>query len=217
MSKHPAPHPDAAHDDDASLPRSTDPASAPWAVPDTPTTALRHQDQATGPGPGGEDGRQGQDRPARQTGVAALVPTPSGRAVTCPECGAVATVTVNRREAHDFCAHCDFPLFWTPSQVVLGDEDLQAQAALRRLPGTAGRTTVGSLACPHCFEANPVSGVLCVRCGGDLHPVAAAPAPPLPAPEPVPDTKRHAALWWWLLGGATLVLLALVVWALARG
>ncbi|WP_139983213.1 hypothetical protein [Nocardioides litoris] len=139
----------------------------------------------------------------------------TGREVTCPECGTVARVAVNRRESHDFCATCDFPLFWTPDQVVRGDEEGAGAAALRRLPGTAGRTTVGSLPCPHCSEVNPVSGVLCLRCGGDLHPVAppppvvVAPTPP-PAPEPQPEPTR-TPVWWWVLGGVTLLLLVVVL------
>lgn len=148
-----------------------------------------------------------------------LVPMTTGRSVSCPECGAVATITVNRRESHDFCAACDFPLFWTPNQVVIGDADLQAHAALRRLPGTAGRTTVGNLSCPHCAEANPLSGVLCLRCSGDLRPVAAVPVAP-PEPEPVPEPVAEPtgiSSWWWVLGGATLALLIVVVVSLVRG
>ncbi|MEO9325428.1 hypothetical protein ABFT23_18190 [Nocardioides sp. C4-1] len=151
----------------------------------------------------------------------ALPISQSGREVVCPECGTVARVTVNRRESLDFCSTCDFPLFWTPSQVVLGDVDLQAQAALRRLPGTAGRSTVGSLACPHCAEANPVSGVLCLRCGGDLHPVLAAP-PPAPAPEPAPALPEPEPepegfpAWWLYVGVATIALVVLVAVVLIR-
>ncbi|WP_137295303.1 hypothetical protein [Nocardioides dongxiaopingii] len=142
-----------------------------------------------------------------------------GRSVTCPECGAVAEITVNRRESHDFCPRCDFPLFWTPAQLVLSDADSATQA-LRRLPGTGGRVTVGSVACPHCEEANPITGSLCLRCGGDLHPVAPPPAPApvvVAPPPPVADPERSIPLWWWVLGTITLFLLVAVVVVLLQG
>src|SRR4051794_15838214 len=104
----------------------------------------------------------------------------SGVAVTCPECGTRASVALTRRESTDFCTRCDFPLFWTPQTIQIGDR-ATAQESLRRLPGTAGKVTVASTACPHCGEANPLIAETCARCG---LPMVLAPAPP-PAPEPI--------------------------------
>lgn len=143
------------------------------------------------------------------------------REVTCPECGTVATIAVNRREAEDFCRRCDFPLFWTPAAIVLDTSSGPSSEALRRLPGTAGRVTVGRLACPHCAEMNPVTETHCLRCQGDLHPpIPPAPQapvalPPPPAPEPEPVTKTP----WWVWAGIALtvaVFVALVVYLIAR-
>lgn len=137
------------------------------------------------------------------------------REVVCPECGTVATITVNRREAEDFCRRCDFPLFWTPAAIVLDTSTGPNSDALRRLPGTAGRVTVGKLACPHCAEVNPVTSTHCLRCQGDLHPVVppapAAPValPPPPAPEPEPEPARTP--WWVWAGIALTVLLAIAL------
>jgi hypothetical protein len=139
--------------------------------------------------------------------------------VTCPECGTRADVTVTRRDAVDFCNRCDFPLFWTPSTIQLGDRET-AEATLRRLPGTAGRVTVASVPCPHCDEANLLTATTCGRCGRPMvleeapAPVVVAPPPPPPAPAPEPRS-----LWWlWLLLGLSGVLLAaLVVWFVVEG
>ena len=148
------------------------------------------------------------------------VPTPGSAVperVTCPECGTVATVALTRREATDFCVQCDYPLFWTPSKVVL-DSGTTADDSLRRLPGTAGRVMVGSVPCPHCAEGNLLTAQTCVRCGGLMNPpepetvlIAPPPPPPPPAPEPPPRTP----LWVWLVAGTTvLLLLALSVYVL---
>ena len=132
--------------------------------------------------------------------------------VTCPECGTVAVVALTRRESEDFCRTCDFPLFWTPSKIVL-DAGTTAGDSLRRLPGTSGRVTVGSIECPTCAEGNVVTAEVCLRCGGPmvLPPapvVVAAPPPPPPAPEPAPE---RTPLWVWILGGSTLLLLLALV------
>src|SRR5262245_26909484 len=42
--------------------------------------------------------------------------------VTCPECGTVGVVALTRRDATDFCRNCDYPLFWTPAQILLGSD-----------------------------------------------------------------------------------------------
>ncbi|WP_167736585.1 hypothetical protein [Nocardioides sp. 1609] len=183
-----------------------------------------------GEGLGGPVKPAAPEPPATQTQGLPVVPVVAegyeqsthavGRSVTCPECGAVAEITVNRRESHDFCPRCDFPLFWTPAQLVLSDAESATQA-LRRLPGTGGRVTVGSLACPHCAEANPITGSLCLRCGGDLHPVAPPPAPaPAPVvvapPPPAAEPERSIPLWWWVLGTITVFLLVAVVVVLVQ-
>jgi hypothetical protein len=137
--------------------------------------------------------------------------------VTCPECGTPGTIVVSRRDAADFCATCDFPLFWTPSRVLLDRASLSDES-LRRLPGTVGRVAIASFPCPHCSEPNAVSAIDCIRCGRPLHPVRmrmpepvyVAPPPPVyEEPEPEPSTP-----WWvWLLfylalaGGVVLVIL----------
>jgi len=132
-------------------------------------------------------------------------PPPDRENVTCPECGAPAVVTVNRRQAEDFCRHCDYPLFWTPSLVVLDSGGL-GQDSLRRLPGTTGRAMTASISCPHCAEPNPLTAVNCVRCGQPMHVQAPPPAPvpvyapPPPAPAPAPPEK-HVPWWVWLLVG----------------
>jgi hypothetical protein len=137
--------------------------------------------------------------------------------VTCPECGTTAEVALARRQASDFCRRCDFPLFWTPQTIQLGDRDTD-EATLRRLPGTAGRVTVASVACPHCDEANPLSATLCGRCGLPMV-VAPPPAPPEPvivspppAPPPEPEPEPRTSWWPWVAGVATLTLAVLLAW-----
>ena len=121
--------------------------------------------------------------------------------ITCPECGEIASVEPGRRRSEDFCRRCDFPLFWARSAVVVpfGEE---TGASLRRLPGTVGRAATAALACPHCGEPNGPAALICVRCGGDMHPVAPPPpvvlAPPPPAPEPEPEPITPFP-WWWVL------------------
>jgi hypothetical protein len=142
-------------------------------------------------------------------------------AVVCPECGTPASATLNRRDAQDFCVKCDFPLFWTPTEVIRDGVDGGGES-LRRLPGTAGRVTVASVPCPTCAEANPLGAETCLRCGGPMV-LVAAPEPvrapePAPLPPPVPEPVEAGIGWyWWLVGGATLIaLIALVVVVLAR-
>lgn len=141
--------------------------------------------------------------------------------VVCPECGTPAPATLNRRDARDFCAKCDFPLFWTPAEVIRDGAEGGGES-LRRLPGTAGRATVASVPCPTCAEANPIAAETCLRCGGPMV-LVTAPEPvyvPAPAPAPVPEpepVQTGIGWYWWLVGGATLVaLIALVVVVLVR-
>jgi hypothetical protein len=140
------------------------------------------------------------------TAVAVSASPATSELITCPECGTTATVTLNRREAADFCRNCDYPLFWTPT-VVLRSYSGTAEDSLRRLPGTVGRATVASLSCPHCAELNSVSATVCVRCGGLLHPVKEPPPPPEPVyvpppPPPVYVEPERGIPWWvWLITG----------------
>jgi hypothetical protein len=149
-------------------------------------------------------------------------PPAATETITCPECGTIATVTLNRRDSSDFCRNCDYPLFWTPSRVLRDRSADSGDQALRRLPGTVGRATLASLVCPHCAEPNAVSAVTCVRCLQLLHPVAVLPAVPEPvvyvpppAPIPEPDPEPGVAWWVWALIGAallaTVVLVILIV------
>ena len=57
--------------------------------------------------------------------VAAAQPPAATETITCPECGTIATVTLNRRDSSDFCRNCDYPLFWTPSRVLTDANALQ--------------------------------------------------------------------------------------------
>ncbi|WP_372728642.1 hypothetical protein [Nocardioides sp.] len=158
--------------------------------------------------PGPDDDTSGAPTPTTATPVNEAASQPER--VVCPECGAVAMVSLNRRQSADFCARCDYPLFWTPTEIVRGEGDLD-DMALRRLPGTVGRVSVASAACPHCAEANQISAEVCVRCGGPMtvEPTVAAPvvAPP-PAPEE-PAVLAPMPAWMWATIG---LVLALLVW-----
>ncbi len=176
-------------------------------------------DDASATAPGSESGLELADATTQLTAPLA-VPAPAAvppEQVTCPECGTVSVVALTRRESTDFCPQCDYPLFWTPSKVVLDSASTSAES-LRRLPGTAGRVTVGSLPCPHCAEGNLITAEICVRCGGlmdppEPEPVVVAAPPPAPEPEPAPRTP----LWVWVLGGATLLVLIALVSYLVLG
>jgi hypothetical protein len=141
----------------------------------------------------------------------------TGEVITCPECGTIAEVQLNRRQAEDFCRTCDYPLFWVPSEVVLGDGSQSAEQALRRLPGTAGRAAAVARPCPHCAEPNVVSAVTCIRCGRPMvlppppPPVVVAPPPPPPPPaEPEPEPEPRS-LWWLWAALAVIGLILLVI------
>ncbi|HEY3737415.1 MAG TPA: hypothetical protein VGL26_08210 [Jatrophihabitans sp.] len=131
--------------------------------------------------------------------------------VTCPECGTTAMITLNRREAKDFCRNCDFPLFWTPSAIQREADGAAAAETLRRLPGTAGRATVASVQCPHCAEPNAITALVCIRCGLSMV-LQAAPPPlePIYAPPPVPvvvEEPNKPVPWWvWALIAAGFVI-----------
>lgn len=126
--------------------------------------------------------------------------------LACPECGTEAVVSLNRRDAVDFCAQCDFPLFWTPTEIRFGDDRRTAEDSLRRLPGTAGRVTVGSVPCPHCQEANGLAAVTCIRCGLPMVVAAAPPPPPAPVPLAAPAEPEPTRTPWWVWLAALLTL-----------
>jgi hypothetical protein len=134
---------------------------------------------------------------------------PGGHPVSipCPDCGAIGSVDPTRRDATDFCPHCDFPLFWAKDRIPIGEPADAGDDSLRRLPGALGRVVIASVPCPHCNELNLPSAAYCARCGLSMQPVPAPPPPPPPPaprpapapppPVPVPDRER---LWiWWVL------------------
>jgi len=130
--------------------------------------------------------------------------------VTCPECGWVQTIAPSRRDARDFCARCDFPLFWTPDALARGAAFDVGDASLRRLPGTVGRVAIASRPCPHCSEPNALSAEVCIRCHKPMTVVPEAPPPPpvyeVP-PEPPIVVGGVSVPWWpWVV-----LLLALAV------
>lgn len=147
-----------------------------------------------------------------------VMPPSASETVTCPECGTVAQVTLNRRESVDFCRTCDYPLFWTPSKVVRDGSDSTDQS-LRRLPGQAGRATIASMPCPFCYEPNALNAETCIRCGKSMHPVEAPPPPQpvyvAPPPAPVIEAPKQKVAWWvWALlaaGGAALIVLVVLI------
>jgi hypothetical protein len=134
-----------------------------------------------------------------------IVPDGHPVAISCPECGAPSTVDPTRRDAGDFCAHCDFPLFWAKDRIPIGEPSDAGEDALRRLPGALGRVVIASVPCPHCSELNLPSAACCIRCGLSMQLVPAPPPPPapvvLPAPAPPPPPEPEPErLWiWWVL------------------
>src|SRR5690606_25394702 len=115
---------------------------------------------------------------------------------------------------------CDYPLFWARSTLVTaGGGGTDADTGLRRLPGTAGRTTVATRTCWACQEPNLLAAAVCVRCGSDLAGPPTVPPPP-PEPEPVVAVVEEVIVarpspWPWILLAvlfvAGLVVLALVL------
>lgn len=131
--------------------------------------------------------------------------------VECPSCGTTGRVDYARRDAQDFCAVCDFPLFWSRDRVPVADDGPGDGSALRRLPGTAGRAALASLLCPSCTEPNPPSGEFCVRCGSPLRPVA-EPAPIWePEPQLEPEAVPEPAFRWWPYVAASVAALVVLV------
>lgn len=107
------------------------------------------------------------------------------RTLECPGCGLVREVDRFQRTAGEFCARCDYPLFFAPAattrRTIGADERSDVERALRRLPGDRHRLLTES--CPACGERNPAGNVTCLRCGALLHPPAVPPE--LAAADPV--------------------------------
>ncbi len=191
--------------------RAPDPLSDPLPEPlpepvdETPTTQLPATDTSSA--------LTSAPRTEPPPSAASVPITQRRESITCPECGTVSNVQLTRRESGDFCAKCDFPLFWTPATIQLG-EGATDGATLRRLPGTGGKQTVASTPCPHCREANSITANTCVRC--HLPMVVAAPPPPAPVyvapPPPMPAPKKTPWLLIAFLGVTAVVFVALVVW-----
>jgi len=118
--------------------------------------------------------------------------------IACPECGQVTNLPAIRRAADEFCRHCDYPLFWAPTAVPLAVSTDTHDAMLRRLPGVAGRMSIGTEVCPECGELNPMGTVYCIRCTAPLHPVAEPEPLPEPPPPPPPPPEPEKRSWWWL-------------------
>ncbi len=137
--------------------------------------------------------------------------------IVCPECGRTSHLVAIRRSAEEFCAHCDFPLFWAPSNIPAMVPGTSSEASRRRLPGAGGRLKVGSRDCWSCGELNSIADTHCHRCGVDLDPVEEeveeVVIPDLPPP-PVPEIDQPP--WWrWLILGAGMAAVIGIVAALA--
>lgn len=153
--------------------------------------------------------------PGVEPGAAALPGEDVPELVACPGCGRSSWIHTRRRSSEDFCPDCDYPLFWARGRVLRADGDSDG-ASVRRLPGTAGRTTVATRPCPSCSELNPLGNITCLRCGSLMDPIVevAAPEPePMPVavavaePEPSPGFP-----WWWALGISAAC--AVILWVL---
>jgi hypothetical protein len=64
--------------------------------------------------------------------------------IVCPECGQLSRFVAIRRAADEFCAHCDYPLFWAPTALPLVTGATASDATVRRLPGAGGRMMIGA-------------------------------------------------------------------------
>jgi hypothetical protein len=95
--------------------------------------------------------------------------------IVCPVCAQVNDLVAIRRHADEFCAVCDYPLFWAPTAVPRPIDD--PTVSLGRLPGVSGRGQLPSRECWECHELNPLWEVVCIRCGRELE-LPEPPAPP---------------------------------------
>ena len=186
----------------------------PVSDPSTATDPVAHE-------PAGPDGPEPTTEPTTEP-LPTVDPTaaaPMGIAVEpgvsrviCPSCGTVWQGNDLRPHAAWFCATCDFPLFWARAGGQSGDTS--TDDALARLPGTGGRSTLASLACPNCGELNPpVPTADCWRCGAPLttpEPVPPPPAPVVVVAAPIVEPPPRRPIWPWVV--ATCVLsVALIV------
>jgi hypothetical protein len=131
--------------------------------------------------------------------------------ITCPKCQRQTELVSIRRSSEEFCRHCDYPLFWVPSEVPATSRGVNSDTTLRRLPGAGGRHRVGSKVCPDCGELNPLGETYCLRCRAELDPkpvvapVMVVPPPPPPPPEPEPEPVPILTPWWWWASAALLI------------
>lgn len=119
--------------------------------------------------------------------------------VTCPGCGREVELDRFRRDAQEFCANCDFPLFFSDNVLVADSErDLWETpvAAIvqvrRRLPGAVGRDDLVGEACPVCAEPNLPDAVYCHRCGSSMRPAPQPEPEPEPVAPPPPEVSEPA-------------------------
>jgi hypothetical protein len=137
--------------------------------------------------------------------------------ITCPECGQLTELLAVRRDAGEFCSHCDFPLFWAASSIPAMAPGANSDTTLRRLPGAGGRRRIGSKICPECGELNAMGLIHCTRCTAELDPkpVVAIPTPPPlpPLPPVVVVTPEPGTRWDYYVLGALLA--AATIYAVA--
>lgn len=134
--------------------------------------------------------------------------------IVCPECGLVTTLPSIRRASDEFCAHCDFPLFWAPTAVPVASQTMSNDATLRRLPGAGGRLLIGTRVCPTCGELNSISEEFCTRCHSEMDPkpvvVEEELPPPPPPPAPVVVVKKR--VWWpWVVAAFVVVTVVVII------
>jgi hypothetical protein len=143
------------------------------------------------------------------------------RKMMCPICNTPTDADGRGRTADEFCAKCDFPLFWAPAPVTVAslEDEGAAETTLRRLPGAAGRRAVASIPCPHCHELNPPMVLVCHRCE---KPMVVAPEPEPEVEEdlepvqeepemiPIPD-ERSNVVWWVALAIGLVFVTVLVI------
>lgn len=132
----------------------------------------------------------------------------------CPECGTLAATESGRRSSTDFCANCDYPLFWAGGKATTV---VPAQVAdhSRRAPGVAGAREYAQLPCPQCHELNDPAAIVCLRCGSAMAVPEPAPAPPPPQPEPIivrtQEECKHWPTWTVILVTASVSIVATAV------
>jgi hypothetical protein len=135
--------------------------------------------------------------------------------IICPECGLVSSLPSIRRASTEFCAHCDFPLFWAPTAAPMAMESTSSDTTLRRLPGAGGRQMIGTRVCPVCGELNSIAEQFCTRCSSDMDPlpeIVPEPVeeiPPPPPPAPVPQKRNWIP--WIVFALVTVVVIVVVI------